>query len=155
RLRLEIGAEVFDKRRYFAARRGTVMHKWLELFLEYVFAKGLSPEEAMLKCQEEAPKEFEGWTNKELTVGRNLFYNFYHDIDPVTKKQHWMSVKKLLHSELFMYTTLRGGWAGTTDFVFLDNDDKLVIWDFKSASDMREEGDTDSYKLQLAAYMFQ
>lgn len=150
-MRLDLGDEKFEEYRDKAARRGSVMHKWLEIFLEKVCG-GCSPEYAIEQCQDLVPAspEFEGWEKKypkQLKIGRDLFYNFYHS-------GHWQRVNKLVESEIFLYTTFRGGWAGAADFVFIDHDGKLVIWDFKSASDLRNEEDVESYYMQVSAYMF-
>jgi len=149
KLRLDMGIENFERRRNFAGRRGTVMHKWLEIFLVNL-TNGCTPEYALELAQDEAPKEFPGWENtnkKELKIGRDLFYNFYH-------AGHWRRVNKLVFSELFLHTTFRGGWAGAADFAFKDDSGDLILWDFKSASEERIEEDVESYYMQVAAYMF-
>jgi hypothetical protein len=43
-------------------------------------------------------------------------------------------------------------FAGTTDFGFLDNSDRIIVADFKSASGIRGEEVISKYKKQLAAY---
>ena len=151
KMRKEMGDEKFELVRDRAARRGSVMHKWLEYFLEQV-SEGRTPDQAIEFCQDNVHlcPEFNGWDKlypKQLKMGMNLFYNFYN-------AGTWKEVKTLVASEVFMYTTFRGGWAGAADFIFLDKDDKLVLWDFKSASDMREEDEIESYYLQVASYLF-
>lgn len=146
KMREEMGAERMEKARDQAAQRGTVMHKWLEIFLEHI-GSGCSPEYALELTQDEAPKEFEGWPARALNIGRNLFYNFYYS-------EEWKRVNKIVFSESFMHTVFRGGWAGTADFAFIDHEGKCIVWDFKSASDMRTEEEVKSYMLQVSAYLF-
>jgi hypothetical protein len=145
-LREAMGAEKFDAKRDFAARRGTVMHSLLEHFL-CAYAAGNSEEQALLIAQDEVERTLpEGWA-KEHKVGLSLFYNFYHF-------GLWRNINKLVFSERFMYTDFRGGWAGAADFAFINHDGALVLWDFKSSSDMKTEADIQNYFEQVASYMF-
>lgn len=145
-IRLSMGAAKFDARRDFAARRGTVMHSYLEYFL-IAYTSGNSAEQSLLIAQDEVIRTLPDNWDKEHKVGQHLFYNFYHS-------GMWRQINKLVFSEEFMHTTFRGGWAGAADFAFLDHSGKLILWDFKSSSDMKAEEDISSYFMQVSAYMF-
>lgn len=136
--------EILDK----ASFRGTVMHSMLEHFLlEYAISR--SVDKSLLIAQNIAKNEDLANPGKKDLVkkGRDLFWNFYHE-------QFWIGIKVILHNELFLWTDFRGGWAGATDFVFLDYDDLTVVIDFKSSSSPKDEEDILSYKCQISAYMF-
>lgn len=147
-LRKEFGEEkwqlILDK----ASFRGTIMHSMLEHFLlEYAISE--SVDKSLLVAQNIARSEETKNPDKVNLVkkGRDLFWNFYHE-------NFWAGIKKILHNELFLWTDFRGGWAGATDFVFLDHEDLTVVIDFKSSTSPKNEDDILSYKCQISAYMF-
>ena len=145
-IKISMGIEKFEARRDFAARRGTVMHSYLEYFL-ISYTSGNSPEQALIFAQDEVMRTLPDKWDKEHKVGQHLFYNFYHS-------EIWKQINKLVFSEEFMHTTFKGGWAGAADFAFIDHNGKLVLWDFKSSSDMKLEEDISGYFMQVSAYMF-
>lgn len=152
KLRVELGPEKFDLVTKRGADRGTVMHKWLEVFYDH-YGKYWDQDAALIHTQEFIKKwsdthQTESDKARAFKIGRELFYNFYNG------KFH-RNIKEVKHSEIFMYTFFRGGWAGTSDFVFLDQDDQLIIQDFKSSSFVRDPDGIPKYKLQVSAYMFQ
>lgn len=153
-IRDELGPEKYKHAMQKAADRGTVMHKWLETFLEE-YGKHQDASEALKSTQAyiSATKEFDTLLTEKaraLKIGRELFYNFY-------SKKFWTNItpiKKVLHNEIFMYTLFRGGWAGASDFVYQDFDDEHIIADFKSSREPKDESKIDTYRMQIACYMF-
>ena len=147
-LREKFGEKRWQKILDDASFRGTVMHSMLEKFLiEYSDSRSI--EKSLCEAQKSAENDLiENPEKKDLIrKGRNLFWNFYYD-------DFWIGIKKVLYNELFLWTDFRGGWAGATDFVFLDINDLIVIIDFKSATSPKSEDDILSYKCQISAYMF-
>ncbi len=147
----QIGSLKFQELTERGGRRGSVMHRYIEHFLDY-FYKDNDPEKALLYAQQEikVDPEFDGWEGKydrELKIGRNLFYNFYH-------QNFWEGVKELLHTEIFLYTFFKKGWAGTADFIFRDEFKDIIVKDWKSSSYIKEEDKLHNYKMQISAYMF-
>lgn len=147
-LKQEFGEERWQKILDSASYRGTIMHSMLEHFLlEYALSR--SVDKSLLIAQKIASEEEkkDPSNSKLVKKGRDLFWNFYHD-------EFWANIKEVLHNELFLWTDFRGGWAGATDFVFLDFDDLIVVIDFKSSTSKKDEDDIISYKCQISAYMF-
>lgn len=150
-LREELGPEKFKDIQNRGADRGTVMHKWLETFLEKYDETG-DPAQSLIHTQKyiSDTNEFARLPSslpRALKVGRELFYNFYN-------AKFYERVSKVLHNEVFLHTFFRGGWAGACDFVYEDTDGKLVIMDFKSSSIPKEVDKLDNYKMQISCYMF-
>jgi PD-(D/E)XK nuclease superfamily len=151
----DMGEDKYKSMLIRKAERGTVMHRWLEVFLGEL-QKGKVPSEALALTQLyiSTCTDFDGFesdVDKAMKIGRNLFYNFY-------QARFWEDVcdiDQVLHNELFMFTLFRGkGWAGATDFVYRSKEGKIVIADFKSSSSMKDECKIDDYKMQISTYMF-
>lgn len=150
-LRDELGMEKFLHIQQRAADRGTVMHRWLEVFLEN-YQKNNDHEASLLITQKyiQSTTEFDNLKTEKkraMKIGQSLFYNFYN-------QRFFSNIKKVLYNEIFMYTFFKGGWAGASDFIYEDFDDCLVVQDFKSASDIKDIDHIDNYKMQIACYMF-
>jgi hypothetical protein len=150
-LRAELGEVKFKEVQTRGADRGTVMHRWLEVFLEH-YKDCRDAEASLLHVQEYMSKtdEFDSFgsdVDRAKRIGRELFYNFYSG-------GFHKRISEVLHNEIFMYTFFKGGWAGTCDFVYRDLDGKLVILDFKSSSRPKDPNHIDNYKMQTACYMF-
>ena len=147
-LREKFGEARWQKILDDASFRGTVMHNMLEHFL-LEYAESRSVEKSLVIAQDIAKGEEVSSPDKLLLIkrGRDLFWNFYHE-------EFWGDIKKVLHNELFLWTDFRGGWAGATDFIYLDLNDLTVVIDFKSSSSPKDEEDILSYKCQISAYMF-
>lgn len=127
-----------------AALRGTAMHKFLENYLICLRKKG-NVDSCLLYTQRKSTDSLLEEMDKErVDVGRSLFYNIFHSgvLD---------SIKKIIFTEQFLYSET---WlfAGTTDFGFLDMENRIVICDFKSSSSLRPEDVVHKYKIQTAAY---
>ena len=131
-----------------ASYRGTVMHSMLEIFL-LEWDKQSPIDSCLRRAQEFAfQKNLDEPDKKKLiTIGKNLFWNFYYI-------EFWKEIKSVVENEIFLWTEFKGGWAGACDFLFTDHNDDLITIDFKSSSDLKEEDDILNYKLQVSAYMF-
>jgi hypothetical protein len=149
KLKEEFGEQKWNKIMSDASERGNILHKMLEIFL-MEWAKERDVERSLKKAQifaiEESRKE-DGKYAKIVERGRNLFWNFYHD-------KFWENISEIVDNEVFLFTAFKGGWAGTTDFVYLDMEENLIVDDFKSATFAKDEDDILAYKLQIVAYMF-
>lgn len=149
-LRQTLGPEKFDIVTRRGAERGTVMHKWLEIFYDH-YGKHKDPESGFLYTEKFISEwQYDTTTDRKraFKIGRSLFLNFYN-------KRFYRSINNVVHNEIFMYTFFRGGWAGACDFIFEDHDGTLIIQDFKSSSIPKDTDEQSKYMMQLSAYMFQ
>jgi hypothetical protein len=144
-LEKKIGKEELKRISERAAFRGTAMHRFLENYFICLKRTG-DKEKSLLYTQKKTPDDLrkDGIEEDRIAYGRNLFYNFIYE-------GVFDQIQRVLHTEQFLYS-LENLFAGTTDFVFLDIDDGIVIADFKSASGVRGEDVLRKYKKQLAAY---
>ena len=127
-----------------AAKRGTAMHKFLENYVICMRNTGDS-DKCLLYTQRKSTDELLSEMEKPLVDGgRSLFYNLYYS-------GQFDKVKKILLSEGFLYSE-RHLFAGTTDFAYADNEKKIVIVDFKSASGIRDDETVHKYEMQGGAY---
>jgi hypothetical protein len=142
----KFGKERWDKILKDAGDRGTVMHRMLEVFLlEYDVSRNV---EKSLELALAVPDtEYSFLDAKVIKRGRGLFWNFYHE-------RFWERIKKCVGNELFLWTLFKGGWAGTTDFVFETLDGAIVMQDFKSSTSIKDEDDILGYKCQISCYMY-
>lgn len=141
----KIGKEALSRISDRAAKRGTAMHLFLENFMICMKHKG-DPDMCLLYTQRKSTDALLHDMDKDrVDVGRSLFYNVYHS-------GIFENIKKVIFTEKFLYSE-NFLFAGTTDFGFLDNDNGIVITDFKSASSPRDEETLDKYKCQVAAYI--
>ena len=150
-LKDQLGDKKFDEVTVRGGRRGSVMHIYLELFIEE-WTRNQNPEECLVYSQTAILKhpDLLDWSTKyprEWKMGRDLYYNFYHT-------KFWESIKQVLHSEVFMWTFFKGGWSGATDFVFLNWQDEIIMEDFKSSSIPKDKEKIQNYFMQISAYMF-
>ncbi len=151
-IRESLGEEKYLEVLHRAADRGTVMHKWLELFLEH-YGVNRDPEAAFSHTQQAISVEhfrLQTEPKRAIKIGRNLFFNFYHN-------RFWidvMPIKRVMYNEIFMWTLFRGGWAGAGDFVYEDLNGDVVFADFKSSTQPKDPDKIDHYKMQISSYMF-
>jgi len=149
-LRDELGDEKFEEIRDRGGARGTVMHRWLEIFMKK-YGESYNASDSLIYTQKyiAACDEFADLPSlpRALKVGRELFYNFYN-------AGFHNRVGKVLHNEIFLHTFFRGGWAGACDFIYEDRDGKLVILDYKSSTLPKDVDHLDNYKMQISCYMF-
>tara|TARA_R110001592_G_scaffold162601_1_gene396206 strand:+ start:12262 stop:12999 length:738 start_codon:yes stop_codon:yes gene_type:complete len=141
--RKRVGRVEADRDSKFSANRGTVMHQMCEY---YMLAEG-SPWQKLKAAQIQIIPfcEAEGFTESEYVLGRRLFYNFYNT-------QSFNRIKKIVSVEETLYSTKMGGYAGRVDAIFLDNNDKLIILDFKSSKKPKRDDWITGYKQQISAY---
>lgn len=148
KIKEEFGEERWNKILENASYRGTVMHSMLEEFL-ISYSDNQDVDKSLAKAQLTAKEILEKDPSKEslVKIGRNLFWNFYHG-------EFWKPIKRVLHNEVFLWTTFKGGWAGACDFIFEDHEGNHVVIDFKSSSTIKDLDDIESYLCQIASYMF-
>jgi hypothetical protein len=133
-------AEISEK----AALRGTAMHKFAENYVICLQKTG-DYEKSLLYTQRKSTDELLSEMEKHsVDTGRSLFYNMYHE-------GLFKDVRKVLLTEGFLYSE-KFLFAGTTDFVFADYQNRIKVTDFKSASSPRTEDVIHKYELQGGAY---
>ena len=141
--RKRVGEEEADRISKFSANRGTVMHQMCEV---YLMTEGNSLEKLKTTQRLIIPFcEQEGYTDKEYEVGRKLFYNFYNS-GSFDRIKEIVSIEETLHSDKM------GGYAGRVDAIILDQNDKLIILDFKTSKKPKKSEWITSYKHQISAY---
>jgi hypothetical protein len=146
KLEESMGKEALNRLGMNAAHRGTVMHAFLENYL--ICLKNTDDrDKSLLYSQKKTPNDFTDSTeiNKDhITKGRDLFYNFVYEglLD---------RIKKVIGTEKFTWS-LKHKFAGTTDFIYQNHNNSVIVTDFKSASSIKDEETITKYELQLAAY---
>ena len=140
-----LGKEVLDEISKKAARRGSVMHNYLENYF-ICTRNGGDSEQCLLYTQKKTIKDLdrEVFNDTAIQVGRDLFYNYYYE-------GYLDRVKRVLFTEKFIWS-LKYKYSGTLDFAFVDQSDNWIIADFKSASSKRDSETVNKYFLQGAAY---
>lgn len=132
-----------------ATRRGSVMHKHLEIYLGEDLTQN---RETILEISKEKAKtdsEINSFDNRAKKVGNDLFMKFYNDDD------FFPSVQETIFQEKFLWFNIAHlGYAGTLDnFSLLKCGSKKII-DFKTARKPKREEWIVDYKLQTSAYAF-
>lgn len=144
-LEQKIGKEKLAEISTRAANRGTAMHKFLENFVICMKKTG-DHDKCLFYTQRKSTDELLGHYDKPtVDKGRDFFYNIYYD------QEMFPTVKSILMSEGFLYSE-KVKFAGTADFMYIDQDGKVVMCDFKSASGIREGEVIHKYELQGSAY---
>ena len=140
-----IGEEAANQISGDATKRGTVMHRLCEIYLNLPMS--LSANERLNETLDLArlDDEVDQFDNRAMIVGGALFYNYI-------RANSFVDIAKVIHQEKFVWSTRAGGYAGT-----LDNLSKLIngeyaIIDFKTAKKPKEEVWIEDYKMQVAAY---
>jgi hypothetical protein len=141
----EMGKEALEQLGQRAARRGTAMHLFLENYF-ICLRHGGNGENCLLYTQKKTPNDLKGQgiPPDSISAGRDLFYNFIYE-------GYLDRIKQVLFTERFTWS-VKHLFAGTADFVYLSQDGRIVIADFKSASSIKDVETIHKYKLQLAAY---
>ena len=128
----------------FSANRGTVMHMYCEFyFTDYHISQKQRLVNTLKTTYEWAVNE--GFTEDEITVGRNLFYNFYND--GIFKR-----VDSIVMLEQRLYSLIANGYAGRVDKIYRNSKQQVVIADYKSSKKPKDESYIEGYKKQIAAY---
>jgi hypothetical protein len=148
-IRASLSSETWDYVSDRGLSRGSVMHKYLENFmLGYHNTKDMN--KALLFTQTSTPIDDEVVKIYEeklkfYNLGRELFYNFWHD--------GWFNdIKHVVFLEMYLFS-LDYKFAGTSDYAYINNSNKLVIGDFKSSTKKKTDDDIFKYKTQVSAYM--
>lgn len=140
--RKEIGEENAKSITQFSVNRGTVMHSYIENYLSYENIDKNQLSES-LKTTYNSVKDL--YSDKEISVGRKLFYNFYLN-------NTFNKIKKVILQEEMLWSLVGGGYAGRTDCIYKDHNDLYVISDYKTSKKPKEERHIESYKIQISAY---
>jgi len=145
KLEAEMGKEALEQIGQKAAMRGTAMHCFLENYF-VCLKKGGASDNCLLYTQKKSPDDLKKIEIQleSISAGRDLFYNYIHE-------GYLTRIKKVLLTEGFTWS-IKHSFAGTADFVFLNQEGKIVITDFKSASGIKDDETIYRYQLQLAAY---
>jgi hypothetical protein len=146
KLEAEMGKEALEQIGQKAAMRGTAMHQFLENYFICLKKNDIKNESCLLYTQKKTPEDLrkKNLPAESITAGRDLFYNYIHE-------GYLNRIKKVLMTEGFTWS-IKHTFAGTADFVFLNQENKIVIADFKSANGIKDEETIYKYQLQLAAY---
>lgn len=144
-LQSKMDPEMWDYVSRRGADRGSVMHMYLENYA-IALKKGMTSDNALFYTQKKTPTQFPKVEKKFFDLGRDFFYNIYHSTfcDEFAKP---VLIEGLMVSPTHKY-------AGRTDIVYIDNNGKLVMGDYKTSS--KVIGDYQrklvKYKIQCAAY---
>lgn len=148
-IKAELSTEVWEYVSDRGLSRGSVMHKYLENFLFKFYQtndlnKSLYHTQLITPIDEEVNSIYED-KNKFFGLGRNLFYNFWHE--------GWFEkVKTVLFLEMYLFS-MKYKFAGTSDYAYIDINNKLIVGDFKSSTSKKTNEDINKYKTQVSAYM--
>lgn len=149
--RNKIGHVEADRISNLSMNRGTIMHRLIELYKSETAGEPGERLEILKKLAEtdEECIQFKDDPNGEIWLSSawDMFYKFYHN-----HSDYFGTIKKVLESETFLWTTRLGGWAGTVDNISELIDNKIKVIDYKnSRKPKRDEWITDYY-LQTSAY---
>lgn len=143
----EMGEEKVEFIMQQAAYRGTAMHCFIENFLNELKSSG-DPSKALRYTQETSPKilEKEEVPEKKITMGRNLFYNFYDS-------EFCSNEIKILGTEVLFYSP-KLFYRGFVDLLYQQSLKGISVTDFKTTSSRIQKDSVKEikYKTQLAAY---
>lgn len=130
----------------FSANRGTVMHMYCEFYFTDYYLPVAKKERLVntLKLTYDWAIA-EGFTEAEIIVGRNLFYNFYNN-------GYFDLVDSIVMLEQRLYSLLGGGYSGRVDKIYRNKKGQIVIADYKSSKAPKQDEWIDGYKMQIAAY---
>jgi len=139
-----IGEEKAKEISKFSANRGTVMHGYCEFFL--------TNNDVLQRKELKTTLPYtynwainEGFTEEEITCGRNLFYNFYND-------GMFNKVHEIVMLEKRLYSLLEGGYAGRVDKIYKDIKGNVIIADYKTSKIPKKDEWIEGYKMQISAY---
>ncbi len=142
--RKNVGNEKADAVSKFGANRGTIMHQ----LNEYYLSCPSHDKREKLKAAQQQIIGFVadgGFTEAEMICGRKLFFNLYNS-------GLFETIKEVVSLEDMLYSHRMGGYAGRVDTIFIDNQDRLLILDFKSSSKPKKKDWILNYFRQIAAY---
>lgn len=149
--RKRVGEEEADRIGKLSANRGTIMHRLVELYKSETSG---NPIDRLSKLEEIAKddtevNQFKGEDLYEhwLEEGWKMFMKFWHN-----HADFFDQVTEVLAAEEFLWTTKKGGWAGTVDNVSELVNNKVKIIDYKNSRKPKREEWIQDYYLQASAY---
>jgi hypothetical protein len=139
-----IGKDKADAISKFSANRGTCMHLFCEYYLD---SKEKDKKRKLIETLKRTTSECirNGFTDKEIEVGRKLFFNMYNS-------KTFDRVKKVIIQEVRLHSFIGGGYAGRVDLAYRNHEGGIVIEDFKSSKRPKKLDQIDNYKMQISAY---
>jgi ATP-dependent exoDNAse (exonuclease V) beta subunit len=145
-LRTKMSESDFAKISKNGADRGSVMHMYLENYAKALI-KYKDKDNALLYTQKKTPKDFENMDPKIFEKGRLMFYNIFNS-DFTSEFYKPLLIEGLMVSFKYKY-------AGRTDIIYGNQNDEIILGDYKTCSRVLEYHDNKiiKYKLQLAAYI--
>jgi len=146
--RNRIGHAEADKISKFSANRGTMMHSYCENFMSDKYSKLDLNErlKTILRITYDSGIK-EGFTEDEIRVGRNLFYNFYN-------ANFFLKINKIIMQETMLHSLINGGYAGRVDKIYESHEGDIIIADYKTSKKPKSEDWIKDYKMQISAYYF-
>lgn len=139
-----IGKEKAEAITTLAVNRGTCMHLYNEIYLNKI---DLNPDQRLKETLRESYDKSikDGFNENEIRIGRNLFYNLYHG-------NYFKKVKNVLVQEDMLFHPIFGGYAGRVDLIIKNQDDNIIIVDFKTSKKPKKLEDIEGYLLQVSGY---
>ena len=148
--RKKVGEAEADRISTLSMNRGTVMHRLIELYKPLEGSKQEKLEELKVLAEtDHEVNQFKDHPDGQLFLdeGWKFFYKFYF-----SSSQFFDRVEEVLAAEEFLWTTKKGGWAGTVDNVSKLKDDKIVIIDYKNSRKPKQDHWIQDYYIQASAY---
>jgi len=151
RWRKKIGEEEADRISNLSMNRGTIMHRLIELYKSETSGEPSERLEVLKRISEtdEECIQFNGDPNGEIWLNSawEMFYKFYNN-----HSDYFGTIKKVIESESFLWTTKGGGWAGTVDNISELVDNKIKVIDYKNSRKPKRESWITDYYIQTSAY---
>lgn len=148
-LKNSMSAEVWEYVSKRGTSRGSVMHKYLELFLYHFHVTG-DIAKSLEFTQTNTPKDSEVMSIyqndiKFFELGRSLFYNFWYS--------GWFEkIKTVAFLEMPLYS-LDYKYAGTSDYGYINFLGQFIVGDFKTSTRRKTDEEIKKYKIQISCYM--
>lgn len=149
--RKRVGEEEADRIGKLSANRGTIMHRLVELYKGDTEGEPLERLEKLKELasvddevnQFKAEELYEHW----LEEGWKMFMKFFHN-----HADYFDVIKEVKAAEEFLWTTRKGGWAGTVDNVSELVNNTVKIIDYKNSRKPKRDEWIQDYYLQASAY---
>lgn len=143
--RNRIGEKEADLISTDATKRGTVMHRLCEIYLNLPLSLSAKDRLNETLSISRLDDEIDKFDNRAKIIGGALFYNYI-------RAGSFNDIVKVIAQEKFLWTERDGGYAGTLDNLSELQNAIYGIIDFKTAKKPKEEKYIEDYKLQVAAY---
>jgi len=149
--RKRVGEEEADRIGKLSANRGTIMHRLVELYKNNTKGEPVERLEMLkeIASQDDEVNQFKEEDQYEhwLDEGWKMFMKFFHN-----HTDYFDQIEEVLAAEEFLWTTKKGGWAGTVDNVSKLVENKIKIIDYKNSRKPKREEWIQDYYLQASAY---